>query len=72
MLGEDTAAGVVVDSVQFTFMGKRKDQNDEYDCFINHFWIDAVRTPEKELSYVISLLQSEVQTHITASQDDEE
>jgi hypothetical protein len=72
MLGEDTAAGIIVDSVQFTFIGTRKDQHGEYDSFVNHYWIDAARTPAKELSYVISLLQSEVQKRISASQDDKE
>lgn len=72
MLEEDTATGIVVDSVQFAFIGTRKDKHGEYDSFVTHYWIDASRTPAKELSYIISLLQSEVQTRITASQDDKE
>lgn len=72
MLGEDTASGIAVDSVQFTFIGTRKDEHGRYDSFASHYWIDVAREPAKELSYIISLLQSEVQTCISASQDDEE
>lgn len=72
MLGEDTASGIVVDSVQFTFIGTREDKHGKYDSFASHHWIDAAREPAKELSYIISLLQSEVQSSILASQDDKE
>lgn len=72
MLSEDTASGMNVDSVQFVFIGTHKDKYGEYDTASSHHWIDILRNPARELSYAVSLIQSDIQAQITASQDDEE
>lgn len=71
MLSEDTAFGVNVDSVQFMFIGKKTDKGEESTYYMSHYWIDPQREPDKEFSYIVQLLEAEIQKRIYASQNEE-